>query len=110
MKVKYGWLQPTNVVQVAQLLLKMDKADFQLSHQGEALTRMCTLEETLCDYLLPRNNERSYSKYSIVEEMEQHMQNLLNQTSYLLALLVPEKRIEIATKSTFVKKEEEMNA
>lgn len=104
-KIKYGWLQPANVAQVAKSLLKMDKADFQMRYQQEAFKGIRALEEMLCWYLLPTNNERSYSKYSMVEEAEQHLQNLLGQVQYLLTLLVPEKRVRLALESTSLKKE-----
>jgi hypothetical protein len=103
-KRKYGWLQPTNAVQVAQSLLKMDKMDFQLGHQKEALKGTRVLEKMLCGYLLPKINEQSHSKYSVVEEMEQHLQKLLDHTNYVLTLLVPEKRVRLAIESTSIKK------
>jgi hypothetical protein len=104
-KTKYGWLQPTNAVQVAQSLLKMDKVDFQLRHQQDALNGIRVLEKMLCGYLLPKSNEQSNSKHSVIEQMEQHLQKLLDQTNYVLTFLVPDKRVRLAVESTSVKKE-----
>jgi hypothetical protein len=104
-KTKYGWLQPTNAVQVAQSLLKMDKTDFQLMHQQEALKGIRVLEKMLCGYLLPKSNEQSHSKYSVIEEMEQHLKKLLDHTNYVLTLLMPEKRVRLAVESTYLKRD-----
>jgi hypothetical protein len=69
-KTKYGWLQPTNAVQVAQSLLKTDKTDFQLRHQQEAFKGICVLEKLLCGYLLPTSKADFVGDLFILKQFE----------------------------------------
>jgi hypothetical protein len=92
----YSWLLPTNVVPVAKALLQADSSDFQPRYQKEAWTSLLVLEKTLCQYVLPNGCERVDSTYSVVEELDRHLEHLIDRTNHVLGLLMPEKRISLA--------------
>jgi hypothetical protein len=64
--MRYAWLQPTNVVRIAQQLLQMDKAAFEKDYQREVASQLIQLEEVLCQYLFPEERKHRY-KYSPID-------------------------------------------
>ncbi len=89
-KTSHAWLQPANLVKVAQQLLSMTKEDFKPGYQEEAISHLANLEEILYHYIFP-TTKITYNKYSVVEETEQQLCLLMRYVQYLLSLLTPEK-------------------
>jgi hypothetical protein len=92
--MRYAWLQPTNVVKVAQQLLQMDKGAFEQAYQQEVTSQLIHLEQALYQYLFPEQREYLY-KRSPIEEIEQHLQKLMRCTQHLLSILTPEKKTQL---------------
>jgi hypothetical protein len=89
-KMSHAWLQPANLVKVAQQLLSMTKEDFKPGYQEEAMSRLANLEEILYHYIFP-TTKITYNKYSAVEETEQQLCLLMRHVQYMLSLLTPGK-------------------
>jgi hypothetical protein len=87
--MRYAWLQPTNVVKIAQQLLRMEKEVFEEAYQQEVSSELIRLEELLSQYLFPP--QRGYDKRSPTEEVEQHLHRLMRCTQHVLSRLTPAK-------------------
>ena len=88
--MSYAWLQPANLVKIAQQLLRMLREDFESCYREDAMFHLANLEEILCHYIFP-TTKSTYNKYSAVEETEKHLCHLMRYVQYLLSLLTPEK-------------------
>ncbi len=89
-KMSYAWLQPANLIKVAQQLLKMQKEDFETCSQKDIMIHLANLEGILYHYIFP-TTKITYNKYSAVEETEQQLCLLMRYVQYMLSLLTPEK-------------------
>jgi hypothetical protein len=95
LKMRYAWLQPTNVVKIARGLLQLDKIAFSKKHQDQAMSQMINLEEILYHYIWPKNELLGLGKRSRIEDLERIMHQLMQHTHHLLSLLTPKMRTKL---------------
>ncbi len=104
--MSYAWLQPANLVKIAQQLLRMAREDFELCYQEDAMLHLANLEKILYRYIFP-TTKSTYNKYSAVEETEQQFCHLMRYVQYLLSLLTPEKIKQLQSDVAFNKTSQE---
>ena len=98
--MKKKFVQATNVIQIADTLLQLDRSHLQEKYHLDAISFIHELQQSLEQYTLPPVEEKEIKQWNAIDNIEYALKNLIISVNAFIRLLNPEIKQQIEQQFT----------